>query len=245
MKKRTFLKTAGILGAGLLIRPMAGCATKMDLMNSPAPLEPFRLPPLGFAYTDLEPAIDAMTMEIHHTKHHAAYIEKLNKALNGSPYKGSGKSVEEICRLVDVSDATVRNNAGGHYNHSMFWKWIAPGGKEGMSPSLQAAIIQHFGSIDTLLQQLTDAAKNRFGSGWAWLSVNAGGALFVSSTANQDNPLMTQIVEQAGQPILGIDVWEHAYYLHYQNRRADYLKAIMELINWTEVSRQYDLASKG
>jgi Fe-Mn family superoxide dismutase len=110
---------------------------------------------------------------------------------------------------------------------------------------LQAAIIKHFGSIDALLQQLTDAAKNRFGSGWAWLSVNAGGALIVSSTANQDNPLMDQIVEQAGQPILGIDVWEHAYYLYYQNRRADYLKAIMELINWTEVSRLYDLASKG
>jgi len=242
MKKRTFLKTAGILGAGILLQPLAGCASQA-IQSTPEPLlEPFTLPPLGYAYNALEPAIDATTMELHHSKHHAAYIDKLNKALSGKPYKGTGRSLEEICRLADSTDAAVRNNGGGHYNHSMFWKWISPNKSVGISTGLNDAIIKHFGSMDKLKLQLTEAAKNRFGSGWAWLSVSEGGALFVSSTANQDNPLMTNVVDQPGQPIFGIDVWEHAYYLNYQNRRADYITAILGLINWEIVSKQYELA---
>jgi superoxide dismutase, Fe-Mn family len=242
MKKRTFLKTAGILGAGLLLQPFAGCASQNILGNALPSIDPFLLPPLGYDYNALEPTIDAMTMELHHSKHHAAYIEKLNKALNGKPYKDAGRSMEEICRLVEASDAAVRNNGGGHYNHQMFWKWIAPGGQLGMSKELEAAIVKYFGSTDGLKSQLTEAAKSRFGSGWAWLSVNEGGALFVSSTPNQDNPLMSQVVDQPGSPILGIDVWEHAYYLNYQNKRADYIAGVLNIINWSAVSSQFELA---
>jgi superoxide dismutase, Fe-Mn family len=242
MKKRTFLKTAGILGTGLLFQPILGCSNKIIQHSHPPTLVPFQLPGLGYAYNALEPAVDAMTMEIHHTKHHQAYIDKLNKALNNQPYKGNGRTIDEICKLVDSDDATVRNNAGGHYNHSMFWKWIAPTDKNVKSAVLQDRITKDFGGEEQLKKQLVEAAKNRFGSGWAWLSVHKDGHLFISSTPNQDNPLMAAVVEQPGIPIFGIDVWEHAYYLKYQNRRVDYINAILERINWSEVSLQYDLA---
>lgn len=242
MKKRTFLKTAGLLGTGLLLQPVFGCTIKHLPKYMLPKFEPFQLPALGYAYNALEPAVDAMTMEIHHTKHHQAYIDKLNKALNGQPYKGTGFSIEEICRLVDGADAVVRNNGGGHYNHSKFWQWISPTNENVMSKALEDRISKDFGSVSELKKQLTDTAKNRFGSGWAWLSVHADGHLFVSSTPNQDNPLMGAVVEQPGTPIFGIDVWEHAYYLNYQNRRADYITAILERINWKEVSAQYQKA---
>jgi superoxide dismutase, Fe-Mn family len=242
MKKRTFLKTAGILGTGLLFQPLVGCAEKM--IQAAVPLEPltFSLPPLGYAYNALEPSIDALTMEIHHTKHHQAYIDKLNKALNGQSYKSQANTIEGICALVDASDAVVRNNAGGHYNHTKFWQWISPGGQQDMSEALLSRINKDFGSVDQMKQALTEAAKTRFGSGWAWLSVHNDGHLFISSTPNQDNPLMTALVEQSGTPILGIDVWEHAYYLNYQNRRPDYIKAIIALVNWKVVSEHYHSA---
>lgn len=242
MKKRTFLKTAGLLGTGLLLQPIIGCSNKLLQGHAMPAFTPFSLPPLGYAYNALEPAVDALTMEIHHTKHHQAYIDKLNKALNGQAYKGTAFGIAEICALVEANDAAVRNNAGGHYNHSMFWKWIAPTTDNTIPADLQTRINSDFGSLAELKKQLSDAAKNRFGSGWAWLTVHKDGHLFVSSTPNQDNPLMTALVEQPGTPIFGIDVWEHAYYLNYQNRRADYIAAILERINWQAVFESYTLA---
>ncbi|MFN0032731.1 MAG: superoxide dismutase, partial [Flavobacteriales bacterium] len=249
MKKREFLKQAGIISAGVIISPMMACKPKqvtaasetaMDAIVpvSPAPLTEFTLPALGFATNALEPSIDVMTMEIHHDKHHAAYVNNLNKALGGMPFHESGYTLEEICALVMEGDTAVRNNGGGHYNHTQFWKWIAPGGSA-MDGELMKALKAQFGSFEEFNKQFTEAAKNRFGSGWAWLSVDADKKLFISSTPNQDNPLMKYVVEKPGTPILGIDVWEHAYYLNYQNKRADYITAFMSIVNWNAVGKMY------
>lgn len=195
----------------------------------------YTLPGLAYSYDALEPHIDAKTMEIHHTKHHQAYITKLNEAVAGTPLES--KSVEDlISDLNTVPEAirgVVRNHGGGHANHSFFWTIIGPNGGGEPGGKLKEAIEQTFGSVDAFKEKFNAAALARFGSGWAWLSVK-NGKLEISSTANQDSPLM-----EGDQPLLGLDVWEHAYYLHYQNRRADYISAFWNIINWDQVSSLY------
>ena len=204
------------------------------------------LPELGYAYDALEPHIDARTMEIHHSKHHATYVAGLNGALEGNADL-QGVSVEALIQNLDKVPAEiqtpVRNHGGGHFNHSLFWKVIAPGGASAPSGELAEAIDSSFGSLDGMKEAFAKAAATRFGSGWAWLGVKADGSLATSSTANQDNPLMPS-VGCAGTPILGLDVWEHAYYLKYQNRRPDYVSAFFNVINWTEVASRYAAAKK-
>lgn len=196
----------------------------------------FTLPALGYAYDALEPAIDARTMEIHHTKHHQGYTNNLNAAIDGSPLEG--KSIEEILTSLDMSNGAVRNNGGGYYNHRLFWQVIAPDNRGRLSGELKDAIDRDFGSFDAFKEQFSNAAKTRFGSGWAFLCVHEGGKLEVCSTPNQDNPLMPG-VGCGGHPILAIDVWEHAYYLNYQNRRPDYVAAFFSIINWNTVETKY------
>ncbi len=203
----------------------------------------FTLPELGYAYDALEPYIDARTMEIHHTKHHNAYITNVNNAIAGNA------ELEEmpICQLVMNLDkvpedirTTVRNNAGGHINHSMFWKILTPGGASAPSGDLAAAIDASFGSFDGFKEAFSKAAATRFGSGWAWLNLKKDGSLCICSTPNQDNPLMGEAAGTCGHiPILGIDVWEHAYYLNYQNRRPDYISAFFNVINWDVVAERF------
>lgn len=197
----------------------------------------FELPKLVYAYNDLEPYIDAETMEIHHSKHHQGYVNKLNKAIAGTPLAES--SLEDILHTISKYSSAVRNNAGGHYNHSLFWLILTPEKNTKPSNMLMKAITRDFGSLENLKMQLNEAASKQFGSGWAWLSVDTNQKLFVSSTSNQDNPMM-DITEKNGVPIIGIDVWEHAYYLKYQNKRGDYLSAIWNVINWNEVSAKYE-----
>jgi len=197
----------------------------------------FTLPALGYAFDALEPHIDAQTMQIHHDKHHQAYVDNLNKALAGTD--GENKSLEELMDNISSYPPAVRNNGGGHYNHSLFWAIL---GANGTQPTgdLAKAIDETFGSLDALKEKMSTAGATRFGSGWAWLLVNDG-KLLVSSTPNQDNPLM-DTAEVKGHPVLGIDVWEHAYYLKYQNKRPDYLKAIWNVINWDAVAARYKAA---
>jgi Fe-Mn family superoxide dismutase len=199
----------------------------------------FELPKLSYGYDALEPHIDARTMEIHHSKHHQAYVTNLNNALAGQD--GENHSMEDICRNISKYPVAVRNNGGGHYNHSMFWTIMGPNGGGTPGGDLGAGIDKYFGSFDQFKTQFAQAAATRFGSGWAWLSVADDKSLFISSTPNQDNPLM-DIAEHKGIPILGIDVWEHAYYLHYQNRRPDYVSAFWNVINWQEVERRLKAA---
>ena len=195
----------------------------------------FTLPNLPFAYSALEPHIDALTMEIHHSKHHQAYINKVNAAIDGTDE--SEKTIEELISQNGDTPA-IRNNGGGHYNHSLFWTILSPNGGGSPSGELATAINNAFGSLDEFKVAFSQAAATRFGSGWAWLCVHKDGSLEVCSTANQDNPLMPN-VGCGGTPILGLDVWEHAYYLKYQNRRPDYVNAFFKVINWDEVSRRF------
>lgn len=197
----------------------------------------FELPKLPYDFNALEPHIDARTMEIHHGKHHNAYVTNLNNAIAGTDLEN--KSLEELM-LVAGSNTVVRNNGGGHYNHNLFWTILSPNGGGAPTGELAEAINAKFGSFEAFKEEFNKAAATRFGSGWAWLSVTANG-LAVSSTPNQDNPLM-DVAEVKGTPILGLDVWEHAYYLHYQNRRPDYIGAFWNVINWDEVSRRYAAA---
>jgi Fe-Mn family superoxide dismutase len=197
----------------------------------------FELPKLPYAYDALEPHIDARTMEIHHGKHHAGYTNNLNNAIAGTALENM--SIEEICANIG-DNAAVRNNGGGYYNHNLFWAVMAPNGGGNPSGALGDAINSAFGSFDAFKEKFSAAAATRFGSGWAWLCVKDG-KLEVCSTANQDNPLMPG-VGCSGTPILGLDVWEHAYYLNYQNRRPDYIGAFFNVINWEEVSRRYAAA---
>jgi superoxide dismutase, Fe-Mn family len=191
----------------------------------------FELPKLNYAYDALEPLIDARTMEIHHGKHHAAYTTNLNNAIAGTA--SENKSIEEILKGSELAPA-VRNNGGGFFNHNLYWEILAPGGSPEPEGDLKKQIVNDFGSVDAFKEQFTKAAITRFGSGWAWL-VKQDAKLVVGSTPNQDNPLMN-VSEVKGSPILGIDVWEHAYYLNYQNRRPDYVEAFWKLINWDVVS---------
>ena len=195
----------------------------------------FKLPSLPYAADALEPHIDAKTMEIHHGKHHNGYTTKLNAAIEGTALEG--KSIEEILGDLDMSNAAVRNNGGGYYNHCLFWEIMGPDAGE-MSSELSAAIESAFGSFDAFKDAFSKAAATQFGSGWAWLCVHNDGKLEVCSTPNQDNPLMKDI-KCGGNPILGLDVWEHAYYLNYQNRRPEYIEAFFKVVNWSEVSKRY------
>ena len=193
----------------------------------------FTLPNLPYEFAALEPHVDARTMEIHHGKHHAAYVNNLNAALQGTEHEG--KSLETLLGTISTLPAAVRNNGGGHWNHSMFWEIMAPNAGGEPTGALADAINSTFGSFDAFKAAFAQAAATRFGSGWAWLSVDADKKLFISSTPNQDNPLM-DVAEHKGTPILGLDVWEHAYYLHYQNRRPDYVNAWWNVVNWDAVS---------
>lgn len=196
----------------------------------------FTFPQLGYEYDALEKFIDKTTMEIHYTRHHKAYYNNFIKAVEEL---GLGEmKLEEIFARVNQYPATVRNNGGGFYNHALFWEVMSPNGGGTPGKDLLKAIQRDFGSFDAFKQEFEDAAKGRFGSGWAWLAVGTGGRLFVSSTANQDNPLMN-VVTDRGIPILGLDVWEHAYYLHYQNNRGGYVGNFWEVVNWVEVERKY------
>ena len=242
LSRRDALKTIGagaaLLGLGAIsINAVAADATQASASvarSNAKTLQPFTLPLLGYGYEALEPHIDQRTMEIHHSKHHQAYITNANKALADFPDLKSDSAEDLLKNLSAVPEAirtTVRNNVGGHVNHAFFWKIIGP--KAGGSPTgeLATAINKAFGSFDAFKTQFSDAAMKRFGSGWAWLSVQ-NGTLKITSTANQDSPLSENAV-----PVLGIDVWEHAYYLKYQNRRADYLAAFWNVVNWPEVEK--------
>lgn len=195
----------------------------------------FELPALQYAFDALEPHIDARTMEIHHGKHHAGYVAKLNGAIEGTELESL--SLEELIKDAGKHGSAVRNNGGGHYNHTLFWSVMSPNGGVAPSGDLGDAINSSFGSFDTFKEQFSNAAATRFGSGWAWLIVKDG-KLEVTSTPNQDNPLM-DVAEVKGSPILGIDVWEHAYYLNYQNRRPDYISAFYNVIDWNEVAKRF------
>jgi Fe-Mn family superoxide dismutase len=197
----------------------------------------FELPKLGYAYDALEPHIDARTMEIHHSKHHAAYTNNLNAAIEGTEM--AGKSIEELC--ASHSDVpAVRNNGGGYWNHCLFWEVMSPNGGGAPTGALAAAVEASFGSFDAMKEQFAKAAATRFGSGWAWLCVN-NGTLEICSSSNQDNPLMPG-VGCGGYPILGLDVWEHAYYLNYQNRRPDYISAFWNVVDWSVVAAKFEAA---
>ena len=196
----------------------------------------FKLPDLKYDYNALEPHIDARTMEIHHTKHHGAYTTKLNDAIAGTGLQG--KTIEEILAGISAHSAAVRNNGGGFYNHNLFWEVMGPDSGGSPEGDLAAAIDLDFGSFDAFKDEFSNAAATRFGSGWAWLVKQPDGKLVVSSTPNQDNPIM-DVAEVKGTPILGLDVWEHAYYLHYQNRRPDYIGAFWNVVNWKEVAKRF------
>ncbi|MGB1241258.1 MAG: superoxide dismutase [Chitinophagales bacterium] len=245
MDKRTFIKLTAITTAGIIVNPLTGCqevskkSGENDQKTTTAKAA-FVLPALAYSFDALAPNIDAQTMEIHHGKHHAGYVRKLNAAVKGTAFEG--KSLEEILKTVSDKDADmgVRNNGGGHFNHSLFWSVIGPAEASGQPEGqLAEAMSAAFGDVDKFKETFAAASKSVFGSGWAWLCVGADKKLFVTSTPNQDNPLMTSLVEQPGTPILGIDVWEHAYYLNYQNRRGDYITNFFNVVDWSNVSERF------
>ena len=197
----------------------------------------FQLPDLNYDFDSLEPHIDAKTMQIHHGKHHAGYTSKLNAAVEGTDLEG--KSIEDLLSTLDLSNTAVRNNGGGYYNHCLFWEIMSPNGGGSPSGNLLSAIEKSFGSFDEFKTEFSKAAATRFGSGWAWLCTHSDGSLEICSTPNQDNPIMNGI-GFGGTPILGLDVWEHAYYLNYQNRRPDYINGFFNVIDWNAVSAKYD-----
>ena len=199
----------------------------------------FQLPDLSYNHDALEPHIDSRTMQIHHGKHHAGYTNKLNAAIEGTDL--SAKPIDDILKNLDMNNSAVRNNGGGYYNHCLFWEIMSPNGGGSPTGSLAAAIEKNFGSFDEFKSKFSSAAGTRFGSGWAWLCAHSNGDLEVCSSANQDNPMMPGI-GCGGSPILGLDVWEHAYYLNYQNRRPDYVNAFFNVINWGAVSNKYQSA---
>ncbi|MDW7693394.1 superoxide dismutase [Flammeovirgaceae bacterium SG7u.111] len=251
MNKRQFLKTGGVITAATVLNPFYACTTaekgssKEDAVKlltvASNQAGEFELPALAFAPEALEPNIDKMTMEIHHGKHHAGYVRKLNAAIKGNA-TFEGKSLNDILATVTDADTGVRNNGGGHYNHSLYWSVMSPSGGGAPTGKLAEAINGQFGDFDKFKEEFSTAAKTRFGSGWAWLITDGKGKLSVTSTPNQDNPLMSKIVTETGTPILGIDVWEHAYYLNYQNKRGDYVANFFNVINWEAVSARLDAA---
>jgi Fe-Mn family superoxide dismutase len=241
ISRREAIKT---LGAGVAVVGLGAIsinAMAAESAGSPAAaIQPFSLPPLGYSYDALEPHIDARTMEIHYTKHHQAYVTNANKALADHAAL-QAKSGEELLKDLSVVPESirgaVRNNVGGHVNHSFFWPLLAPGGAGEPDAAVSSALAKAFGSMDAFKTQFADAAMKRFGSGWAWLSVKDG-VLKIHSTANQDSP-----VSEGAKPVVGLDVWEHAYYLHYQNRRAEYVAAFWKILNWQQVAKNLQAAS--
>ena len=197
----------------------------------------FQLPDLNYGFDALEPNIDTNTMKIHHGKHHAGYTSKLNAAIEGTDLEGS--DIENLLKGLDLTNTAVRNNGGGYFNHCLFWEIMSPNGGGSPSGKLNDAILSSFGSFDNFKSKFSSAAGTRFGSGWAWLCAKKDGSLEICSTANQDNPLMSGIGCD-GHPVMGIDVWEHAYYLNYQNRRPDYIEAFFNVVSWEEVQKNYD-----
>lgn len=248
MNRRIFARNAGLLTLGAATLPLIACKNKegnsfeAESPAMPQPVFPFELAPLSFAYNALVPIIDEQTMMIHHDKHHAGYVTKLNAALENSEMKSL--PLLEILQKVSDSEAdtAIRNNAGGHFNHQLFWEVLTPGGKSMPEGKLAEAITSDLTGFDAFKTSFADAASKVFGSGWAWLIVNADKKLEVVASPNQDNPLMSGVVEKTGIPILGIDVWEHAYYLNYQNKRKDYIDGFMGLINWDMVAARYTAA---
>ena len=234
------IRSSLLVASTLLSLSLSACSAPSATTPQPAPNAApitYTLPPLPYSTKALEPSIDAQTMTIHHTKHHQAYIDNLNKALKDTP--GSRVPLETILASASTYPVAVRNNGGGHWNHSFFWKIMTPAKSAGSpSPKLLAAINAQFGSLNEFKEKFNAAATSRFGSGWAWLIKTPTG-LAITSTPNQDNPLM-DVAEVKGTPILAVDVWEHAYYLKYQNKRADYLKNWWSVVNWGEVSRLYE-----
>lgn len=227
--RRKFIRNAGAAGIAVAVSP------SLQAFASDIPATGFTQQPLPYAYAALEPVIDALTMEIHYSKHASAYAKNLNDALKAENVNTNGKTLEDILRDISKYSGKMRNNGGGHYNHELFWKCMKPGGGGKPSGKLAAAIDQSFGSFEAFKTQFTDAGKNRFGSGWAWLVLNNDKKLVVGSTPNQDNPLMN-ISDLKGTPLLGLDVWEHAYYLKYQNKRPDYINAWWNVVNWDFVA---------
>jgi len=200
----------------------------------------FELPPLPYAPEALEPHIDATTMQLHHAKHHQAYLDKLNKAIEGTDL--AARSIEDILKNVSNYSVTIRNNGGGYYNHNLFWPMLTPNGGGEPTGSIADAINQKFQNFSQFKEAFAQAALDQFGSGWAWLCKNDIGELFICSTPNQDNPIMDVIEEESkGIPVLGLDVWEHGYYLKYQNRRAEYIEAFWNIVNWEEVNRRFQV----
>ena len=251
--RRDFIKTAALAGAGLALSGCLGASddkNKTTLTNKPSDTKTmsYTLPALPYAYTALEPHIDALTMEIHHSKHHNAYVTNLNAALAKEPsFKAPECPWALIADLKAVPESirtAVRNNAGGHVNHSFFWKLLSPSGGGEPTGELAAAITKSFGSFDAFKEKFAAAGATRFGSGWAWLVVNADKSLAVVSTPNQDNPIMKGVSDVSGNPVIGLDVWEHAYYLKYQNKRPDYIAAFWKVIDWKAASANYAEALK-
>lgn len=234
MDRRKFLYSVGLTLAASSVKVQGNIFDKLN--NRSNKMAKFELPSLPYSFDALEPHIDARTMEIHHGKHHAGYVANLNKALEGTELEG--KSLDELLKDISKYPVAVRNNGGGHYNHSLFWTVMGPNKGGNPSGELAEAINSTFGSFDSFKEKFSTAAATRFGSGWAWLVV-ANGKLAVTSTPNQDNPLM-DVAEVKGTPILGLDVWEHAYYLHYQNKRPDYISAFWNVVNWDEVAKRYN-----
>ncbi|RFP66045.1 superoxide dismutase [Hymenobacter lapidiphilus] len=249
MIKRDFLKTGLLTALGALVSPaLLAAAHDEKLLRearaTPIADGPFTLPALPYAFNALEPHIDARTMEIHHDAHHKGYVSKLNAAVMGTP--AEKLSMADLLASMSKQSEAVRNNAGGHWNHSFFWLTMTPKGGGQPTGTLKTAIDKDFGSFDKFSEEFTKAASSRFGSGWAWLIVDKKtGKLAVTSTPNQDNPLMDLPGNQRGLPIIGLDVWEHAYYLKHQNKRPDYIKNFWNVINWPEAGRLYDAAKKG
>lgn len=239
--RREFLKKAGVAGVTAMVLPAWACAeTKHLAAGINAEEIPFEQRPLPYAYTALEPAIDAMTMEIHYTKHAAAYAKNLGDAVKAEGVDTGKETLTALLGKISKYTPKMRNNGGGHYNHEFFWKSMgSPADNNAPKTAIAEAIKKDFGSFDTFKTQFADAGKNRFGSGWAWLVKTQDGKLVTGSTPNQDNPLM-DISDLKGTPLLGLDVWEHAYYLKYQNRRADYINAWWNLVDWTVVQKRFD-----
>ena len=231
MNRRNFFTSLGtVVVAAPLLSSMKAFGSEMPTFSGHV------FPELGYAYNALEPYIDAKTMEIHYSKHHRAYFDNFIKAAQGTDLLN--RTLEDIFRTMSSQPAVIRNNAGGFYNHNLFWEIMGPG-KIGISSTFKSVIEKDFGSYDEFVKQFGTAARTQFGSGWAWLSVGADGKLFVSSTPNQDNPLMDVAAKQ-GTPVLGLDVWEHAYYLKYQNLRGDYIDNFWNVVNWKAVEKRYN-----
>ena len=251
MQKRTFLKTGLLLGVAAASSSFWAACKSAVKTTAAAPVlpppkmrrsTPFTLPALPYDVAALEPHIDKMTMEIHHGKHHQAYVNNLNKAVEGTVY--NEYELEDIVARITSSDTdkAIRNNAGGHWNHTFFWQIMAPGAGGQPEGQLATSINTSFGSFDKFKEEFSNAAKGVFGSGWTWLCVGKDKGLFICTTPNQDNPLMLQIVAKTGTPVLGLDVWEHAYYLKHQNKRPDYIASFFNVVNWKEVALRFDKA---